>query len=177
LKRYDGVTIGLHWLTAALVAMLFAMTLWWTYAPRTIGFRFELEDLHVSLGIVLSAVLLTRLAWRVLRPSGIGYAAKTALDRVASCVHWLLYGLLAGQLALGVVLRGLQGADLSLFGLIAIPLPLVRDRPTAEVIAAFHYWIGWTLIIVAGGHAAMALFHHYVLRDDVLRRMLLSGDR
>jgi len=36
----------------------------------------------------------------------------------------------------------------------------------------WHEKIGWAIIIVALGHAAAALYHHFVLKDRVLRRML-----
>ena len=176
MDRHDGVTIALHWVTEALVIALFGMTLWWTYAPRSIGFRFELEDLHISLGIVLVAVLIARLIWRGLHRHS-PFAPVTLLDRLASYGHWLLYALLIGQVTLGVILSGLQGAELSAFGLFTIPLPLGRDRPMAEIFETLHYWTAWGLVVVAGGHAAMALFHHYVLRDGVLRRMLPTAGR
>ena len=35
-----------------------------------------------------------------------------------------------------------------------------------------HEWLFWTLVLVAAGHAAAALVHHFVNRDEVLRRML-----
>ena len=38
--------------------------------------------------------------------------------------------------------------------------------------AEAHNWVGWTIVILAGGHAAAALFHHFVLRDSLLWRML-----
>jgi cytochrome b561 len=41
-----------------------------------------------------------------------------------------------------------------------------------ELVGEAHHWVGWAIIIVAAGHAATALFHQYVLHDDVLVRML-----
>jgi cytochrome b561 len=38
-----------------------------------------------------------------------------------------------------------------------------------------HDWVAWTIIVLAVGHAGAALFHHFIVRDDVLRRML-PGD-
>ena len=35
-----------------------------------------------------------------------------------------------------------------------------------------HYWLSWTLVAIAFLHVAAAIKHHFVLGDDVLRRML-----
>lgn len=170
--RYDAITVALHWITAALVVALFGMTLWWNYAPRSIGFRFELEDLHVSLGLLLAGTVFLRLIWRASLGRRLPPADQGLRQRLAQSVHVLLYCGLAAQIALGIALRALQGADLSLFGWFSVPALLEKNRPAAELVDALHYWAGWALVMLAGGHAIMALFHRYWLNDTVLRRML-----
>jgi cytochrome b561 len=63
---------------------------------------------------------------------------------------------------------------MSFFGLLIPPPFAPFSKPAHELVGDAHNWIGWTIIILAGGHAAAALFHHFVLRDDILRRMLPS---
>ena len=46
------------------------------------------------------------------------------------------------------------------------------DRATHHMFMAWHEKVGWAIIIVAIGHAAAALYHHVVLKDRTLRRML-----
>jgi len=56
---------------------------------------------------------------------------------------------------------------------VLIPAPLGPfSKSTQHIVTNAHEWIAWTIIILAAVHAAAALFHHYVLRDDVLKRML-----
>lgn len=174
--RYDAVTIALHWTTAALVVLLFGMTLWWSYAPRSIGFRFELEDLHVSLGILLAGVVLSRLVWRATGGRRLP-ADRGPRQVLAQFVHALLYCGLVAQVALGLALRGLQGGELSLFGWFSLPVSFSKDRPLAGVFEWLHYWNGWALVALAGGHAVIALVHHYWFRDKVLERMLPAVGR
>jgi cytochrome b561 len=38
-----------------------------------------------------------------------------------------------------------------------------------------HFWAAWAIIVIAGLHAIIALFHHYALKDGVLRRMIQLG--
>jgi len=87
-------------------------------------------------------------------------------------MYLALYILLAAESVLGFALRWLQGEEFSFFGLFPIPALLGQNRPLAEQFEDLHNWIAWAIIILATGHAAAALFHHYVLKDAVLGRML-----
>jgi cytochrome b561 len=173
-SRYDGITIAFHWLTAALVLVLFGTSLLWNYAPRDWGMR-SLEDVHVSLGIALAVVLVGRLIWRVVagrKLAAVGNAITAPLSRI---VHWLLYILLALQVGLGFGLRWLQGEEFSFFGLFSVPSFLASNRALSHQFEDLHNLTAWTLIYVVAGHAAAALIHHYVVKDRVLKRMLPIG--
>jgi cytochrome b561 len=87
-------------------------------------------------------------------------------------VHSLLYVLLAAEAALGFVLRWSGDQAMSFFGLLIAPPFAPFSRPAHHLVGEVHDWIGWTIITLAAGHASAALFHHFVLRDGVLRRML-----
>ncbi|MEQ1900519.1 MAG: cytochrome b [Devosia sp.] len=169
--RYDRTTIGFHWLTAALVLVLFGSSLLWNYAPRSWGLRW-LEGTHVSLGIALAAVLVARLIWRLVA----GRKLETAVGGVAAlasrAVHGLLYVLLAAQVALGFGLRWLQGETFSFFGLFSIPSLFDSNRELAHQFEQLHNLTAWAMIYLVAGHAAAALIHRYLLRDGVLQRML-----
>jgi cytochrome b561 len=173
-ERYDAVTIGFHWTTAALVLVLFGTAWLRNNAPREWHLR-SLEGVHVSLGIALAAVLVGRLIWRAIGGRKLAPAGNALTRPLSRAVHWLLYGLLALQVGLGFSLRCLQGEDFSFFGLFTIPSLLTSDRALAHQIENIHNLAGWALIVVAGGHALAALFHRYVLKDGVLRRMLPLG--
>ena len=61
---------------------------------------------------------------------------------------------------------------MSFFGL-DIPSPMATvTRGAHQLIGQAHNWIGWAIVVTAAGHAAAALYHHYVVKDNVLRRML-----
>ncbi len=167
--RYDRVTIAFHWLTALLVIVLFGTSLAWNYGPRSMH---SLELVHVSLGIALAAVLIGRLLWRLIAGRRLPDVAHRAISLLSKAVHGLLYVLLAAQVGLGFGLRWLQGEEFSFFGLFSIPGLLQSNRTLSHNIETLHNLTAWALIIVAGGHAAAALYHRYVLKDGVLGRML-----
>jgi cytochrome b561 len=170
--RYDRITIGFHWVTAILMVVLFGTALYWNYGPVERALRGSLESLHVSLGIALAGVLIGRLVWRALAGRRLPAVGNRVISAASRAVHALLYALLVLQVGLGFGLRWLQGEDFSFFGLFSIPSLFEQNRALAHNLETLHNWTAWTLVIVAGGHAAAALFHRYVLKDAVLRRML-----
>ena len=73
---------------------------------------------------------------------------------------------------LGFLLRWSGDEAMSFFGLL-IPPPIAPfSRPAHHLVGQMHEWVGWTIIAVAAAHAFAALYHHFVVRDDVLWRML-----
>ena len=113
-----------------------------------------------------------RIAWRLM-PGHQRPAALSGWVGIASkAVHWMLYAMLAAEAVLGFVLRWSGDEAVSLFGL-PIPPPFAPfSKPAHHLVGEAHDFVGWTIIVVAAGHAAAALFHHFRLRDDVLWRML-----
>lgn len=169
--RYDGVTITFHWVTALLVVVLFATSLMWNYGPRSWG-RDGLQAIHISLGISLAAVLIARLVWKLVAGRRLPPAGNAVTSIFSRVVHWALYGLLVLQAGLGFGLRWVQGEEFSFFGLFEIPQLIASNRALEHTIENLHNYVAWTLVILAGGHALVALIHRYVFKDGVLKRML-----
>lgn len=168
--HYDTIAIALHWLTAILVLALFGLSQIWGFAPRPT--RQLMIAAHMTTGILLTAVLVLRVAWRLIPGHQLPAAVSGWVEIAAKAVHYLLYSLLAVQAVLGFVLRWSGNEAMSFFGL-AIPPPFAPfSKPAHELVGEAHEWVGWTIIILAAGHALAALFHHFFLRDDVLWRML-----
>lgn len=172
---YDRVAIGLHWATAALVVLQFTLGQTWGWFPRPT--RHLMIVTHMSFGIILTAVVLTRVLWRFV----LGHHARsleTGWVRVASTtVHYLFYALLATEAVLGFLSRWEGNEAMSFFGL-KISSPFVgAGHQVADQIQEVHNWVGWSIIVLAAGHAAAALYHHYALHDRVLGRMFPPAAR
>lgn len=169
--RYDGTTIILHWLTALLVIVMFALPHIWQQLERRTPPRLFLIDLHFSLGITLTGIILIRILWRAALGSRLPHAGPELARRASRIVHFGFYILLPAQLALGFLLRWAQKQPLPYFGLFVIPDPFSIPLEARTVIGMLHEWNAWVLIILSGGHALAALLHHYALRDGLLLRM------
>jgi cytochrome b561 len=174
--NYDAVAVFLHWATALLVIVQFAMAkIWDSFDKPT---RQGMESVHVSLGVLLAGVVIARIIWRLIpghqRPASVSGWVKLA----SKAVHYLLYALLVTQAALGFGWRWAQGHAVEFFGLFGIPGPYGElGRPTRHTFHDLHENVAWAIVIIAGLHALAALYHHYFLKDRVLGRMLPPARR
>ena len=167
---YDNVAIALHWMTALLVIANFTLAQTWDWFAKPV--KGLMEGTHMSFGVLLTVVIFARLIWRVM-PGHQMSSLEAGWMRIASkSVHYALYALLVAEAALGFAFRWGAGRPMEFFGL-GIP-PLIGEiaRPLRRELREFHEWIGWAIIVIALLHAAAALYHHYVLKDRVLERML-----
>jgi superoxide oxidase len=171
--RFDGLTIGLHWATVLVVLALFATA--WLHVvaeERHSDFTLLLLQIHRSLGVTVWMITALRLAWRLTNASLPPFPPQmTTLHRAAvKLSEYALYALLLGQPVTGMLTTLFRGRPFAVFAW-QIPPLISRDD---MLWAAFHFSheLGaWTLATLVVGHAGMALFHHFVLRDDVLECM------
>lgn len=172
--RHDGLTIALHWLTAGLVVLQFLLAETWGFFPK--GIHHLMIVGHMSFGLCLAAVFGARLLWR-LAPGRRHFNDGPGLaERAAWLMHRLLYVLIVAEIVLGILTRWTDNQALSFFGFL-IPSPFgTFSRGVGDLVDEIHDLNAWAIIILAGAHAAVALAHHYLLRDGVLRRMLPPGE-
>jgi cytochrome b561 len=168
-STYDGVAITLHWLTALLVLFQFLTAFTWDWFSRDT--RESMQALHVSFGILLTVVIIARVTWRLLPGHQVSSLEVGWVKLASKGVHYLLYVLLVGQAVLGFLVGWSAGHPIHLFGL-GIPGPFgALAKPVRHDIREIHQVVGYTIVVIAFGHALAALYHHYALHDRVLGRM------
>ena len=167
--RHDSMTIGLHWITAFLVAGLWVIGQTVDVFPNG-PLRIDYRSVHIVFGAALALVVLLRLAWRLTRQQTLPPLDEGLLLIVARATHWALYALLVITLGLGVAYAWARGDNI--FNVLQIPQLVPGDHALIHQIGGWHALAANATLIVAGLHAAAALFHHYVMRDATLRRML-----
>jgi cytochrome b561 len=169
-RRYGLIAQSLHWTTAVLVvwAWLIAGT-WGRDAASSV------MTLHQTLGFAVFVLVLVRLVWRAFDRRPEEPAMPGLMSLAGKLSHWLLYGLLVAIPASAMLGSWLQGRSITVYGIGAIGPFLTTSRGLGHQILEIHQLLGTTLILVAGVHAAAAIFHHFFLKDRVLRQMLPVG--
>lgn len=157
---YTTLQIALHWIIAILIPAA-----WWMSEDMGRALRTRIENgdtgitgntVHVWLGGAVFAAVLIRIVVRLLSGAPAPVPGSPALlERAATWGHRLLYLLM--------VLVPFSGAMTWYVG--------IRDAGEVHEIASN------ALMIVVLGHAAAALYHHYIVKDATLRRMLRPGVR
>ena len=169
--RYDGRTIFYHWTVAALVVVQWVEGQLIGYMPRG-PLRLDAWSLHIVGGVVLGVLLVRRIVWRLTRGRRLPAADGPLLEMGAKAAHYALYALLIAIVVLGVSIIAARGFPM--FNVFRIPPLGAQHSNLGHELVGWHRMIANWILILAGVHAVAALFHHYVWRDGVLRRMLPS---
>jgi cytochrome b561 len=128
-------------------------------------------DWHAGLGALVIGLSLLRLLWRAVNPRPADPPGTPALQaRAAHLAHGALYALTLAVPLAGILDRWARGRPFALFGLIPMPAPFTP--PFGRFWGEAHELLADLLLVVVAVHVAAALWHHFMLRDAVLRRML-----
>lgn len=171
--RYGGIAIVLHWLVALTVIGLAILGLWMTDLTYYSPYYRSAPFWHKSIGLALALILLLRLTWRWINPRPSHLASHKVWEtRLASLVHGLLYLLLIAIVVSGYLISTATGQGIDVFGWFTLPA-LVSGLPAqADRAGLVHYWLAISMLVLVGIHALGALKHHFIDRDNTLRRML-----
>ena len=170
---FDTLTIGLHWATVLLVLALFASA--WLHAlaeTQQSAFTPVLIQIHRSFGVTVWVVSALRLTWRLTNASLPPFPTQmTKLHRATIRLsEYGLYAALLAQPTTGLLTTLFSGRPFGLY-LWQLPPLMPRDEMLQAVFHFSHELGAWALAGLVVSHAAAALFHHFVLRDDVLECM------
>lgn len=173
-QRYSSLSIALHWLTLALLIGVYACIELREMYPRGSGPREALKMWHFTLGLTVFVVVWVRFAARVMgKTPPIVPAAPSWQMVVAAIVEFSLYGLMVILPLLGWLTLSAEGDAIPFFGL-QLPALVAENKPLAQRAEELHVTLATIGYFLIGLHAAAALFHHYVQRDNALKRMLPS---
>ena len=170
---YTRTAIALHWIVAALILFNLAFGLYIVEVMPLSPQKLKLFSYHKWIGVTVFLLAAARLLWRAFHPApALPAAMKRWEARAAHASHALLYVLFFAAPLSGWLFSSAAGFQTVYLGVLPIPDLLGKNRELADVLKAMHHWINYTLAALVVLHAAAALKHHLIDRDDVLVRML-----
>ena len=170
--RWGAAAQLLHWLIVALIITQFTLATLFDDLPPSAR-KLALLARHKSVGITILMLAVLRLLWRSTNPTPPLPATLRPWERsLARLTHALLYLLLFAVPLAGWTMSSARGFPVSWFGFFTLPDLVPKNKALYEVLVTTHGILAWTLGVVAIIHMLAALKHHFVLKDDVLRRML-----
>lgn len=174
----------LHWGMAVLIVFMLGLGIYMSNAELSLARKFELVQLHKSVGATVLALALLRLAWRGVNATPEQPAGTPAWQlRAARLSHAALYALMIALPLSGWLMASaspLNDASLGearvpnlVWGLFDMPDPFpTGSEGLTDVFFALHVTLVTLLVAILLVHVAAALKHHFHDRDAVLRRMI-----
>jgi cytochrome b561 len=172
--RWPHSTRVLHWLGAATILFMLALGFAMVNFIEEPGRRFDLYQLHKSLGLFVLALMLARVVLRLALPTPAAIETIPLWqNRAARGVHALLYALTIALTLVGYAMVSTSPLPLPValpFGLHA-PNLLAPDYALSEDFKKVHHALAAVLALCVAIHIAAALKHRFVDRDGTLKRM------
>lgn len=168
--RYGIVSILLHWVMAILIIGLIIVGLYMVQIPISLR-KLKLYGWHKEYGILALMLATLRILWRwdniipeLNIPTWEKIAARTA--------HWTFYLFMFAMPITGWLITSSAGLPVSFFGLFVLPNLVTADENHRVLFEEIHKWLGYGLIGLILLHTSAALKHHFIDKDDILRRMI-----
>ena len=171
---HGGFSICLHWTIAALFFSLAALGAWMTELGYYDAYYHSALLWHRTLGVALLILAAIKIVTaRRINPAGL----KLWEWRAARSMHFVLFALLLIIPASGYIISTSAGNAAELAGEISLPALFSVSVAARDYAIQLHYWAGYGGVALALLHAAAALKHHFIDKNDVLRRMLPGNKR
>ena len=161
----------LHWLVVFLIIVQWILA---RYAStQTLMAKILPLGLHKSFGITILALAALRLVWRLLNPTPSAPDDQRAWERVLARIsHVALYALIIALPISGWLMSSARNFAVSWFGIFQLPALAGPDQQLFKQMDDLHRFLFTALLVIASLHVLGAFKHHYVDRNDMLRRML-----
>ena len=173
IARWSPASILLHWASAVVIVALLAVG-WSMSRLFDSATRFDLYQLHKSLGVLALALYLARLAARRLAKAPPPFPGPAWEMRAAHWTHFTLYALTGGAILAGWIAASSAPLPIPtiVFGLFPWPDIAPRDPTVFALASLAHAWAAYGLAGLVALHAGAALKHALWDRDGALRRMV-----
>jgi len=180
--RYNSVAIALHWLIAIAIIGLLAVGKWMTSLPEADPLRFSATQWHKSFGILVLVLSVVRLVWKLGHRSPPPPGSIRAWEKMAAgAMHLLLYLMMFLLPITGWYMVSASPLNLNtlLFGVVPLPhLPIdvfsMDKESLAQLFLDAHHLLSSALLAMVLFHVLAALRHQFMLRDNIISRMLIG---
>ena len=171
-KQYDAVAKGFHWVMAAMLIGVFGLGLYMQGLPFSPD-KLKLYSWHKWAGICVLGLVALRLIWRLThRPPAMPSDMPVWQKVAAHTAHLALYLLMFAIPVSGWLMSSAKGVPTVLFGLWPLPDLVARDRELGDALQNLHWYLNVSLALFVVTHVLAVFKHHFLDKDDILRRML-----
>lgn len=175
---FDRTAKILHWVSAVLFIGALLMGLYFS----TLDYRNDEVDYakfgqwiywHKTLGVLVFLLVFYRLYHRFRNPPPhLPEGTSRWVEVSAKISHFSLYALIFILGLTGLVASDIGNYPVKLFELWYLPQFPAENRPLADGIFKVHMFLGDVAAALVAIHIGASLYHHYIVKDSILSRML-----
>lgn len=171
-EHFGLVVIVLHWLMAFLIVIMLILGFSIAAMRPVDPLTGKLIYVHKEIGVLILTLVACRLIWRLFNVLPELASHIPSWQKVGSrVVHIALYGFMFALPLSGWAMSSAAGFPVSYFGLFDLPSIVAPNREKAQLFLEIHEWLAYGLIATLVLHIGAALFHHFIDKDDTLRKM------
>jgi cytochrome b561 len=172
---YSPAARQFHWITVGFLAVMIPLGLAMDYRGNHLniwdGLTNGMYSLHKLLGFTVLWLVVARLVYRFRNGAPPDEPTLEPWQKLAShLTHWGLYALLIYMPLTGWIAVQLYGAT-GIFDLFSLPSFVAKNQPASEFAFTLHKIGAAAIILLIGAHVGAAMFHYFIRKDGVLRRM------
>lgn len=170
-NSYGIVAKSFHWILFMMLAFSIVAGNFMASMPNNPD-KYQAAGMHKSFGLVILMLVLLRLIWRLINTRPEDSQDTTPIQNLmAHAMHGFLYLLMLAQPLSGILMSQASGYPVKFFGTFAFPTLIEKNKDAAEFFLNAHgmIWIALVLFVIA--HAGAGIYHHVVLKDNILKRM------
>lgn len=172
-ERYDIFSVLLHWSIAIFTIALFASGLWMVELGYYDSWYYQAPWWHKGIGVLTAALVVFRWLWGLVRLTPADISTTPAWQQItARVVHGLMNLSIILLFVSGYLVVTAKGDALSVFDWFQIPALTGNPSAWSDLAGLIHLSFAWFIIALASVHALAALKHHFVDKDDTLKRIL-----
>ena len=173
--RYTRTAMTLHWLIAFAVLAQIAFGWYLEIIPLGAPPRTAVINFHKSTGLVIGALILFRVAWRLTHTPPPLPESMPAWERSAARVnHVLLYACMLIMPIAGYTASNFSKYGVKLFNAVLLPPWGVDDRDIYAFFNGMHVGTSYVFVSLIALHVLAAAKHLIFPRHGILGRMLPS---
>jgi cytochrome b561 len=170
-KGYGLVSISLHWIFVITIFSLFGLGFWMIDLDYYSEWYTKAPHIHKSIGMIFFVLLFLRFFWNFLttKPESL---SQGKMKIIVNSIHYFLYLLMLVVFVSGYLISTADGRGIEVFNLFTIPSlgEFIENQET--VMGNIHEYSTYTLIVMSLIHGMGALKHHFIDKDNTLKRMI-----
>lgn len=171
---YTPTAKALHWLMAAIWIAAWILGFCAVYLRDSLNPHHGLTITHKALASTLLFLIVLRVAWRLTHPApALPDTMSPGMQRLAGFGHLALYAVALLALPVsGWLWSSVAGKPIMVPGLFTLPPLTAPAKEWYDSAKLLHVTLAWAMGAMVLGHVLVALKHHFVDRDGILRGML-----